>query len=95
MYHFFREKTNKLYWHEVIRKHCIPPKHSITVWLAMRGHLKIVDRLKHLCISQVCSICNTHMETHDHLFFVCKATEAVWTRVKIMASDYETHDHNS
>lgn len=56
--------------------------HPCFIHWVMKGRLKMVDRLKHLSVSQVCSICNTHSETHDHLFFLCKATKAVWLKVR-------------
>ncbi|XP_020672051.1 uncharacterized protein LOC110092048 [Dendrobium catenatum] len=48
-------------------------KHSVYVWLALVGGLKTHDalRLRNIVVPELCSLCNNHPESVNHLFFEC------------------------
>ncbi|KAJ9536655.1 hypothetical protein OSB04_un000128 [Centaurea solstitialis] len=68
---------------EVWFKGCIP-KHAFCVWTACYGRLPTQDRLywKHDPPDLSCPLCNTLMDSHDHLFFLCGFSLEVWRTIK-------------
>lgn len=44
-YEFFRSKGSKNFWCKAIWRNFIPPKFSITLWFALDGQLKMVDKI--------------------------------------------------
>lgn len=81
-YDFFRPKGVPQFWHKVIWRSYIPPRFSVTMWFALQGRLKTVDRVKFVDQSQCCLLCGTHDESHDHLFFSCDKTRELLSLVK-------------
>ncbi|CAL9224853.1 unnamed protein product [Arabidopsis halleri] len=55
-------------------------RYSFITWLAMLGRLPTKDRLRSwgMAVSAECVLCSTGIETHDHLFFNCIYSTAVW-----------------
>lgn len=82
-YEHFRPKGEKKFWHKAIWKSFVPPRFSFTTWLALRGRLKTVDRIKHITVCKSCCLCNSAPESHEHLFFKCGATIAVWDKIRM------------
>ncbi|KAJ9555971.1 hypothetical protein OSB04_010585 [Centaurea solstitialis] len=68
---------------EVWFKGCIP-KHAFCVWTACHGRLPTQDRLhwKHDPPDLRCPLCDTVLDTHDHLFFTCDFSLQVWRTIK-------------
>ena len=59
---------------------CVP-RHSLTVWFFMHQRLPVLSRLgQHMDIPTVCSFCQHHTETQDHLFFECPFAKEIWDR---------------
>uniref|UniRef100_A0A6N2KQ62 Reverse transcriptase zinc-binding domain-containing protein n=1 Tax=Salix viminalis TaxID=40686 RepID=A0A6N2KQ62_SALVM len=56
------------------------PRQSFILWLASKNRLRTQDRLpQHSDGSNgTCSLCNSQIETHDHLFFDCTYSRLVW-----------------
>lgn len=81
-YDFFRHKRVPQFLHKTIWRSYIPPRFSVTMWFALQGRLKTVDRVKFVDQSQLCLLCGTHDESHDHLFFSCSKTKELWSLVK-------------
>lgn len=56
------------------------PRYSFITWLALQGRLPTKDRLRGwgLNVNADCVLCSAGNETHDHLFFNCAYSSAVW-----------------
>lgn len=56
------------------------PRYSFITWLALQGRLPTKDRLRGwgLNVTADCVLCSAGTETHDHLFFKCAYSSAVW-----------------
>ncbi|XP_071719217.1 uncharacterized protein [Rutidosis leptorrhynchoides] len=61
------------------------PGHAFMLWLTIKKKLKTQDRLheweKQVGVQLICFFCKNCIESHDHLFFECSYTTAVWSRV--------------
>lgn len=66
------------------------PKHSFCLWLALRKRLPTQDRM---LIWRVdgndlrCTLCNSCLDSHDHLFFECSFSIQIW---RLFKSDLAT-----
>ena len=59
------------------------PRMSFILWLAIKGRLATWDR-NHKYDPRAfttCVFCNSHFESHGHLFFECLFSRAVWTQL--------------
>ncbi|XP_057808781.1 uncharacterized protein LOC131023255 [Salvia miltiorrhiza] len=79
-YNCFRDKGEALFWHKAIWRNYIPPRCSITLWLALQNRLKTVDRLQG--VPKLYAICNTCDESLEHLYFKCVETSKTWREIK-------------
>ncbi|KAJ6300986.1 hypothetical protein OIU76_021734 [Salix suchowensis] len=62
------------------------PRHSFTLWLAIKGRLRTLDRTyggRRGESENLCKLCNRHPETHNHLFFQCNYAQDVWRMVNV------------
>ncbi|KAJ6897722.1 hypothetical protein NC652_024515 [Populus alba x Populus x berolinensis] len=59
------------------------PRQSFILWLACQGRLRTMDRLYSMgtVTNHTCILCGLHVETHEHLFFECKFSGAVWKAI--------------
>ncbi|KAJ6889556.1 hypothetical protein NC652_030338 [Populus alba x Populus x berolinensis] len=66
------------------------PRQSFILWLAGIGRLHTMDRLQTVGIirNAICILCSLHTETHEHLFFACPTTKAIWETVNQRANIY-------
>ncbi|XP_059635631.1 uncharacterized protein LOC132277803 [Cornus florida] len=59
------------------------PKYSFTLWVAIQQKLPILNRR---CTSHInatiCYLCNSHLESHDHIFFQCDYTKPLWSFIQ-------------
>ncbi|CAL9217925.1 unnamed protein product [Arabidopsis halleri] len=57
------------------------PRFAFTSWLAFRGRLLTRDRLTRwgLHVPATCVLCSSALESHDHLFFECNFSFAIWS----------------
>lgn len=73
------DKGSNLLWHSW---HI--PRHSFILWLATKGRLRTQDRLHNQLLPQVpCVLCGVHEEDHNHLFFNCTLSNAVWRMISL------------
>ncbi|KAI9198790.1 hypothetical protein LWI28_022162 [Acer negundo] len=56
---------------------------SFILWMAVRGRLSTRDRIHKYDPRAVttCVLCNSHLESHAHLFFECSFSRAIWTQL--------------
>ncbi|XP_074265798.1 uncharacterized protein LOC141588245 [Silene latifolia] len=61
----------------------IMPTHRIICSLAVQQHLATIDNLqvRGIQLANRCSLCQNGLESHDHLFFKCDYSAAVWDRL--------------
>ncbi|KAK2652942.1 hypothetical protein Ddye_012798 [Dipteronia dyeriana] len=66
------------------------PRMSFILWMAVRGRLPTRDRIHKYDPRAVttCVLCNSHLESHAHLFFECLFSRAIWTQ---LMNYYGTH----
>ncbi|KAK3189461.1 hypothetical protein Dsin_029022 [Dipteronia sinensis] len=59
------------------------PRMSFILWVAIRGMLSTRDCIHKydLLVVTTCVLCNTHPESHAHLFFQCLFSRAIWTQI--------------
>ena len=72
----------KVNWVKVVWESWALPKHSFILWLATRGRLKTKDRLIFALEDPDCSLCRNDIESHEHLFFECSWSSALWALVR-------------
>ncbi|PKU66581.1 hypothetical protein MA16_Dca006909 [Dendrobium catenatum] len=72
-------------WH---KWHSDSLKHSIFVWLALRGGLKTADALllRNIQVPKTCSLCNEHEESVSHLFECCYSFNILCALIPCMQS---------
>ena len=58
------------------------PKTAFILWLAIRGRLHTQDRLHIPILDPHCLLCGNCLETHDHLFFACLASNSIWHSIQ-------------
>ncbi|KAK3225726.1 hypothetical protein Dsin_005588 [Dipteronia sinensis] len=59
------------------------PRMSFILWIAIRGRLSTRDRIHKYDPRAVstCVLCNSHLESHAHLFFEYLFNRAIWTQI--------------
>ncbi|GJW58161.1 RNA-directed DNA polymerase, eukaryota, reverse transcriptase zinc-binding domain protein [Tanacetum coccineum] len=62
------------------------PRHAFVTWLAIQERLMTQDRIKILKPNKdlKCSLCNSCIDSHDHLFFTCEFSKEVWNELQNM-----------
>ena len=68
-------------WRHVVWFHGSIPRASFILWLAVQRRLGTQDRLFHLALGTSCLLCNSQLETLDHLFFECPFSHQLWTKI--------------
>ncbi|KAG7537122.1 Reverse transcriptase zinc-binding domain [Arabidopsis suecica] len=68
-------------WSNVVWFKEAVPRFAFSSWLALRGRLPTRDRLRRwgMTVPSSCVLCNSANETHDHLFFECSFSSAIWS----------------
>ncbi|KAK2658645.1 hypothetical protein Ddye_005178 [Dipteronia dyeriana] len=59
------------------------PRMSFILWMTFRGRLLTRDHIHKYepRATTTCVLCNSHLETHAHLFFECLFSRAIWTQL--------------
>jgi len=67
-------------WHDIVWFKNVVPRHSFLLWMAVQQKLTTQDRLHRFVIHgpNRCSLCLRNNEDHNHLFFECAYTKAIW-----------------
>ncbi|KAJ6346533.1 hypothetical protein OIU78_009044 [Salix suchowensis] len=59
------------------------PRHAFILWLAVQGRLRTMDRAYRDTEGATCTLCESEMESHDHLFFKCNYSTTVWMNINL------------
>ncbi|KAG7552734.1 Dirigent protein [Arabidopsis thaliana x Arabidopsis arenosa] len=75
-----RTTSNTVAWHKGVWFTHATPKYSFCVWLAAHDRLATGARMLkwNRGASGVCNLCNSCIETRDHLFFSCSFSSEIW-----------------
>ncbi|XP_074315284.1 uncharacterized protein LOC141651470 [Silene latifolia] len=81
IYEYLLDAQHQEDWYSVLFHQSIVPRHRVTSILAAQGKLATVDnmQLRGFHFVNRCSLCKQALETHQHLFFRCSFSQAVWT----------------
>ncbi|KAL9298694.1 putative reverse transcriptase zinc-binding domain-containing protein [Arabidopsis thaliana] len=89
-----RESSPTCEWFKGVWFQNSTPKHSFMFWLAIRNRLATGDRLLKWNGDAYggCVLCQTEVETRDHLFFSCSYSSHVWSALTrdMLGSRYTT-----
>lgn len=80
-----KPNTPKVIWfNHVWFSQCVP-RHSVFLWMAIKGRLKTQDMLsKWFNIQDMkCPFCSQCKDSHSHLLFNCYYTKRLWERLKV------------
>lgn len=83
MYQHLRGNFEKVSWRKLICNNPSPPKCIFITWFALRQRLMTCENLQKIGINydQTCILCNTEIETLEHLFFACPFSLTCWQDV--------------
>ena len=70
----FRETRSIVSWSNIWFPGKIP-KASFILWLVVKKKLNTQDRLFNSIPNAECLLCNSQLETHDHLYFECPVSK--------------------
>ncbi|GKA55820.1 hypothetical protein Tco_0754892 [Tanacetum coccineum] len=87
-----RPRDVEVPWYRIVWfTHCIP-RNAFNLWLIMRRRLKTQDMMRPwdvgpntTVVSNRCPLCNTQMDSHEHLFFECRFSSKVWLSIRNLA----------
>ncbi|XP_073307023.1 uncharacterized protein [Primulina huaijiensis] len=80
-YIWFANSVGRWPWKPLINRPFILPKHKVTLWLMAHSKLLTRDRLP-FATDNSCVLCNSHLESINHLFFECSFSAAIWIEVR-------------
>ncbi|XP_074282811.1 uncharacterized protein LOC141607361 [Silene latifolia] len=98
----------KVMWSPWVLNKWIIPKQAFLCWLIAHQRLTTQDRLyrMHIIQSNLCFLCGSHEESHEHLFFSCAFSQrcrdliANWCLIELPCSEVikwwvQRRDHNA
>nr|GEU86161.1 hypothetical protein [Tanacetum cinerariifolium] len=81
-----RPRDNEVPWYDLVWFSSCIPRHAVHMWLIIKKRLKTHDALSSWDVAAgltvVCPLCKTQPNTHEHLFFDCRFSHQIWSRVK-------------
>lgn len=79
IWHSLRPRAAPPSWIKLIWHKFAVPKYSINLWLILKQRLLTKDRMIrfHMNVDAACELCNSHPESHEHLFSTCAYTQAI------------------
>lgn len=83
VYNAMREHEPRVDWGVVVWDKRNTPKHFFILWMAVLGKLSTYDRMFFLDVDTNCRLCRDNLETHEHLFFDCSFTKAIWETIRL------------
>ncbi|GJZ76828.1 putative RNA-directed DNA polymerase [Tanacetum coccineum] len=86
VWHSIRPRDEKVEWADVVWfSNCIP-RHAFVLWLVIKKKLKTQDRLSSWdvngALASCCSLCESQLDSHEHLFFECSFAMQVWSHMR-------------
>ncbi|XP_022026033.1 uncharacterized protein LOC110926617 [Helianthus annuus] len=89
VWNVIRTREQPKLWSKVVWSSFNIPKHSFMCWLIFKKKLWTQDRImrwNHLVTGSMnlmcCLLCQSDLETHEHLFFECSYSKSVWHKVR-------------
>ena len=78
-----RPRQNEVEWQRLVWSSLTIPRHGLIVWMALLDRLPTLNRLATwgYQVDGMCRLCQSQMETRDHLFFGCSFTKIIWESV--------------
>ncbi|XP_018466214.1 uncharacterized protein LOC108837688 [Raphanus sativus] len=72
-------------WHKQVWFSGHIPKHAFLTWVNVRHRLTTRDRMRRwgLQVPASCVLCSSQDESHQHLFFDCSYSDAVWSHFMV------------
>lgn len=87
-----REKHASCSWSTVVWFKHATPKFSFILWMAMHDRLSTGDRMSFWNgnVDTSCVLCQTLVETKEHLFFECPFASIVWRQLmeKVLENEF-------
>ncbi|XP_059294543.1 uncharacterized protein LOC132047528 [Lycium ferocissimum] len=73
----------KMTWKHLICSNDARPKAIFTLRVQLHGHLNTAERLISwgMMVDSICTLCQTHHETKEHLFVDCVFGKSLWARL--------------
>ncbi|KAK4707482.1 hypothetical protein R3W88_032974 [Solanum pinnatisectum] len=83
MYQVLKEEYNKVPWRRLTCNNLGSPKWVFALYVAIHRRLYTKDRLSNWGIigDDVCALCKTEVETHQHLFFSQNFSKQIWHKM--------------
>ncbi|XP_021836755.2 uncharacterized protein [Spinacia oleracea] len=83
MYQSLTGNHPKVPWRRILCNNHSTPKSQFILWLALWRRLPTLDRLiKWKAVdSDICVLCNSNIESAEHLFFECPTSSLVWQKI--------------
>ncbi|GJX07986.1 hypothetical protein Tco_0195918 [Tanacetum coccineum] len=90
-----RHRHVKVPWSDIMWFSSSIPRHACHLWLVFWQRLKTQDRIRNWelsgDLSSTCTLCETQMDTHEHLFFECSFSQQVLYHMKMYADIASDH----
>ncbi|GJT69750.1 hypothetical protein Tco_1029036 [Tanacetum coccineum] len=84
-----RPRDIEVPWYDLVWFSSCIPRHAVNMWLIMKKRLKTQDTLSSwdvvVGLMNVCPLCETQPDSHEHLFFDCSYSFQIWSRIKQFA----------
>lgn len=83
MYLHLRQNANSVAWKRIVCNSKASPKSTLFMWLALQNRLATKERLLkwNMQIASDCVLCQSQLETLEHLFFECSFSAGIWRSV--------------
>ncbi|XP_019225247.1 PREDICTED: uncharacterized protein LOC109206839 [Nicotiana attenuata] len=83
MYNQLRGDFTNKSWKRLICNSKGCPKWIFIMYLALQERLSTKDRMSKwgIQVEQTCPLCEQEMESHQHLFFSCKYSTEIWSKI--------------
>nr|GEV03212.1 hypothetical protein [Tanacetum cinerariifolium] len=92
-----RPRGDKVDWFNIVWFNFCIPRHAFNLWLIVKRKLKTQDMIRSWEVSDSlgtdCALCETTIDSHEHLFFLCSFSQAVWSHmVRLTCLNLVNHD---
>ncbi|CAM8975760.1 unnamed protein product [Rhodiola kirilowii] len=82
-YNMLTVRNETVDWFRLVWNSYNASRDSFNAWLVVQNKIMTRDRLSHCGVqtSNFCALCDTGIESRDHLFFECTYSQDVWSKV--------------